>query len=82
VKRCLPERMSEASQRRVHQAAGSCAWEAAQRGMLCGSATSSRLTGGEAYDLHPPHSCFSFPPGSRSQSRCFPCVLHPAVVHC
>ena len=34
VKRCLPERMPEASQRMVHQEDGSCAWYAAQRGVL------------------------------------------------
>jgi len=34
VKRCLPERMPEASQRMVHQEDGSCAWYAAQRSVL------------------------------------------------
>jgi hypothetical protein len=29
-----------------------------------------------------PPFCSSFPPASRPRSRCFPCVLHPAVVHC
>jgi hypothetical protein len=36
--------MQEASQRMVHQADGLCAWEAAQRGVLGGSATSSMLS--------------------------------------
>ena len=40
------------------------------------------LPSGEAYDLHPPPFCSSFPPGFRQQSRCFPCVLHLPVVHC
>jgi hypothetical protein len=39
VKRCLPEQMPEASQRMLHQEDGFCVWEAAQRGVLRGSAT-------------------------------------------
>jgi hypothetical protein len=34
------------------------------------------------YELRPSPFCFSFPSGSRPRSRCFPCVLHPCVVHC
>ncbi len=34
------------------------------------------------YELRPPSFCLSFPSGSRPRSRCFPCVLHPFVVHC
>ena len=44
------------SQRMVHQADGSCAWEAAQRGVVRGSAPFPMLSGGEAYDLRPPLS--------------------------
>jgi hypothetical protein len=36
----------------------------------------------QAYDIRPPCFRFSFPSRSRPRPRCFPCVLHPAVVHC
>src|SRR2546430_10290740 len=56
VKWCLPERLPEASQHMVHQADGLCAWEVAQRAVLCGSAPFPMLPTGEAYDLRPPLS--------------------------
>jgi hypothetical protein len=53
--------MPEASQRMVHQEDGSCVWEAAQHGVLRGSATSSMLSKVQTYEIRPRHFCFSFP---------------------
>jgi len=53
-----------------------------QRGVLRSSATSLMLSRVQAHDLRPPQSCSFFPLGSRPRPGCFPCVLHPAVVHC
>src|SRR5213080_508559 len=46
------------------------------------SASFPKPSGGQVYDLLPPHFCFSFPSGSRSRPRCFQYVLHPDAVHC
>ena len=66
----------------VHQEDSSCAWYVAHRGGLRGSAPFPMLSRGKAFGLRPPPFYFSLPPGSRPRSRCFPCVLHPPVVHC
>ena len=83
MKWCLPERLPEASQHMVHQADGLCAWEVAQRAVLCGSAPFPMLPTGEAYDLRPPLSASPSRlasvrgPGVSRVRSCASSVVHP-----